>query len=137
MHDIAKEFISSRDRFARLLGIELLEVGPGYAKATMPVNDEHKNGLGIAHGGAVFSLADVAFAAASNSRGAAAVAINVSISYVCAGKEGLLTAEARETSLTPKLATYQVTITDEEGATLALFDGMVYRKRHSLSDAAD
>ncbi len=135
MHDIAKHFISSRDQFARHLGIELEEVGPGYAKARMPITDEHKNGLGIVHGGASFALADLAFAAASNSRGQVAVAISASISYVAAGQGAWLQAVAEETSLTPKLATYKVTITDENGGTVALFDGMVYRKKTAIVDA--
>ncbi|WP_461209473.1 PaaI family thioesterase [Desulfocurvus sp. DL9XJH121] len=135
MHDIAKDFISSRDKFAQFLGIELLEVGPGHAVARMPLAEHHNNGLGIVHGGAIFSLADLAFAAASNSRGQAAVAISCSISYVCAGSGAELTAVAEETSLTPKLATYKVTISDARGETVALFDGMVYRKRQTLAEA--
>lgn len=135
MHDTAKHFISSRDLFARHLGIELQEVGPGYAKARMPITDDHKNGLGIVHGGASFALADLAFAAASNSRGQVAVAINASISYVAAGQGAWLQAEAVETSLTPKLATYKVTISDEKGDIVALFDGMVYRKKASIEEA--
>ena len=134
MHDTARNFISSRDLFAKYLGIELQEVGPGYAKARMPITDDHKNGLGIVHGGATFALADLAFAAASNSHGQVSVAINASISYVAAGQGGWLHAEARETSLTPKLATYKVTITDDGGRTVALFDGMVYRKKTSIID---
>jgi len=135
MHDLTKDIISTHDKFAKLLGIELVEVGPGHAVARMPVTDDHKNSLGIVHGGATFSLADLAFAAASNSRGRAAVAINVSIAYVAAGTGTMLTATARETSLTPKLATYTVNIADDEGTTVAIFDGMVYRKRASLDEA--
>ena len=134
MHETAKDFISSRDTFAKHLGIDLEDVQPGYARARMPLTDDHKNGLGIAHGGATFALADLAFAAASNSHGQVSVAINASISYVAAGQGAWLLAEARETSLTPKLATYKVTITDEEGTTVALFDGMVYRKRTPITE---
>lgn len=134
MHHIAKEFISSRDKFAKHLGIELEDVAPGYARARMPITDEHTNGLGIVHGGATFALADLAFAAASNSHGQVSVAINASISYVAAGQGAWLVAEARETSLTPRLATYKVSILDEKGETVALFDGMVYRKKTAITD---
>jgi len=135
MHDLAKDFIAKRDCFARMLGIELVEVGPGRATARMPLTPDHCNGLGVAHGGATFTLADLAFAAAANSRGQVAVGINASINYVAAGSGEHLTAVAEETSLTPKLATYKVTITDDGGTVVALFDGMVYRKRTTVSEA--
>lgn len=137
MHDLTKDIISTHDKFAQLLGIELAEVGPGHAVARMPVTDDLKNSLGIVHGGATFALADLAFAAASNSHGRVAVAINVSIAYVAAGTGSMLTATARETSLTPKLATYTVTIADDSGETVAIFDGMVYRKRETLRQMAE
>lgn len=131
MADI-KEFISSRDAFARHVGIELLDAGEGSARARMVVSDEHKNGLGIVHGAAIFTLADLAFAAASNSRGNAAVAINASVNFVTAAREGELFAEAREVSLNPKLATYEVRVTDAEGTLIAGFTGMVYRKKERI-----
>ncbi len=58
------------DRFAEHTGIELVEVSKGYARAEMKVEEKHLNGLGLAHGGAIFTLADLAFAAACNSHGA-------------------------------------------------------------------
>lgn len=118
----------SNDRYAGHSGIELVEVGPGTATVRMTVGDKHLNGVGVVHGGAIFTLADFAFAAASNSHGVIAVAINASISYVKAAKEGMLTATAGETSINPKLATYQVRVTDDAGELIATFQGMVYRK---------
>jgi acyl-CoA thioesterase len=118
-----------RDRFARHVGIELVDVGPGRATVRMAVGEQHLNGIGIAHGGAVFSLADFAFAAASNSHGTVAVAINAHISFLKAVSGGVLTAEARETSLNPKLATYAIDVRDEGGDLVASFHGMVYRKK--------
>ena len=120
------------DRFARMAGIELLEVSPGRARAKMVVQDRHLNGVGIAHGGAIFTLADFAFAAASNAHGTVAVAISVSISFVKAVTGGVLTAEAHETSRNPKLATYDVAVRDEAGDLVASFHGMVYRKKDSI-----
>ncbi len=122
----------SRDQFAGHSGIELLEVSKGYAKAVMVLRQSHLNGVGTVHGGAIFTLADFAFAAASNSHGTVAVAINASISYVKAAVSGTLTAEAKEESINPKLATYRVHITDESGDLVASFQGMVYRKKESV-----
>lgn len=117
-----------RDALARHLGIELLDVSPGTAVASMQVRDCHLNSLGIAHGGAVFALADFAFAAASNSHGTVALALSATISFVKAGRIGVLTAEAREVSVSRKIGTYTVNVTDEAGQTVAIFQGTVYRK---------
>ena len=65
------------DLFAQHVGIELIEVAPGTAKARLKVCRHHLNGVGLTQGGVVFTLADLAFAAASNAYGFVAVAINV------------------------------------------------------------
>ncbi len=93
-----KEYFSQKDAFARKCGIELLEVGTGSAKARVKLTSEHHNGVGIAHGGIIFTLADYVFAAASNSHGTVAVAINANISYLKAAKDGSLYAQGREVS---------------------------------------
>ena len=121
-----------KDRFARHVGVELLEVSEGYAKARMHITDQHLNGIDVVHGGAIFTLADLAFAAASNSHGTVAVAINASIWYVKAAIKGTLFAEAKEVSLNPKLATYSIAVTDERGEIFATFEGMVYRKKQTI-----
>jgi len=126
-----KEFFK-HDRFAAHCGIELLEVSDGHAKARMRIEDRHRNGIDVVHGGAIFTLADLAFAAASNSHGTVAVAINASIWYVKAALDGHLTATAREVSLNPKLATYSIEVKDDNGDIVAIFEGMVYRKRQTI-----
>ena len=126
--DKARELLS-KDAFAEHNGIELVEIGPGMARAVMTVGKEHFNGVGIVHGAAIFSLADFAFAAASNSHGTVAVAINANISFVKAATQGTLTADAKEQSINPQLATYLIDVTDDEGERVATFQGMVYRKK--------
>ncbi len=128
-----KEFLK-KDRLSELLGVKLLEVSNGKAKAGLVINTEHLNGLGIAHGGAIFSLADFAFAAASNSHGNIAVGINANINFVKAAGKGLLIADAFEVSRSCKLATYTVNITDTENDLIATFQGTVYRKKDIISD---
>lgn len=117
-----------RDQFAKLVGIELTELLPGAARAEMTLAESHLNGLGTAHGGAIFTLADLAFAAAANSHGTDAMAINIQISYFKAVREGKLTAVAREISLNRKLATYTVDVLDSEGTLVAAFTGTAYRR---------
>jgi acyl-CoA thioesterase len=122
-----------QDRYARHSGIELLDVSEGSAKVAMTIGKEHLNGVGIVHGGAIFTLADFAFAAASNSHGTVAVAINANISFMKAAKlNETLTAEAKEVSINPKLATYQVDVTNGDGDVVASFHGMVYRKKDPI-----
>ena len=127
-----KHFIAQNDRFAMHAGIELLEVTEGTATARMKITQQHLNGVNIVHGGAIFTLADLTFAAASNSHGTVAVAINVSIAYIKAISRGTLFAKAREISRHPRLALYLVDITDDGGDLVATFQGMVYRKKEKL-----
>jgi acyl-CoA thioesterase len=119
----------SRDRFAAQAGIALVEVGDGTARARMEISPSHLNGLDVVQGGAIFTLADVAFAAACNSHDRVAVAIDVSISFVKAVSSGTLFAEAREEALTDRLSTCIVRVSDEAGGLVALFKGTAYRKR--------
>lgn len=121
-----------KDKFAEYNGIELLDASDGHARARMRITPDHLNGLGIVHGGAVFALADFAFAAASNSRGNIAVAINANISYMKSASSGMLYADAKEVSVNPKLGTYTIDITNEAGELLAIFQGMVYRKKDKV-----
>lgn len=116
------------DTFAHLCGVELLEVSPGRARVKMVIGEDHANSHGTVHGGALFTLADTAFALASNSHGIPAAAINAHISFLKSAKEGTLYAEAEEFSLSPKIASYTVEVTDEQGERIAIFQGMVYRK---------
>src|SRR5512136_177192 len=105
-----------------------MEVSPGKSKVRMRIVDWHRNSHGTVHGGAIFTLADTAFALASNSHGIPAAAINAHISYVKPATGGTLIAVAEESSLSPKIATYTVIVTDDNGNKIALFEGMVYRK---------
>ncbi len=128
--DILRFF--KRDKFAQYNGIELLEAADGHARSSMKVTQDHLNGLGIVHGGAIFTLADFTFAAASNSRGNIAVAINANISFMKSASSGTLYAEAKEIAVNPKLGTYTIDVTNEAGELIAVFQGMVYRKKERL-----
>lgn len=126
------EFFSAEDKFARHSGIELVDAGPGRAKASMKIEPFHFNGAGTVHGGAIFTLADFAFAVASNSHGAMAMGISTSVNFVKAATGGTLYAEATEQSKGPKLASYSVMVTDDVGDVVAVFQGMAYRKKESI-----
>jgi acyl-CoA thioesterase len=127
------ERVLEKDRFCmETVGIELLEVAPGRAKTKLPIGDRHLNGLGIVQGGALFTLADFALAAASNSHGTAAVLVNANITYFKGLSQGTLFAEAAEEFINSKLATYTIRVTNEENELIALMQATVYRKKESL-----
>jgi acyl-CoA thioesterase len=125
-----------RDRYARLTGARLVETRRGYARARLKVTDRNMNGLDVAMGGAVFTLADLAFAAASNSGGRIAVAVQVSISFVKPG-QGTLTAEARELARSARFSTCEVRVTDARGELVATFQGLAYLKKETIAELPD
>jgi acyl-CoA thioesterase len=128
-----REFLHN-DKFADLLGIELLEAADGKAKTKLVIKDEHLNAVQIVHGGVIFSLADFTLAAAANSHGTIAVAVNANISFLNAAKKGTLYAEAVEISRNNKIASYSINVTNAEGELIANYQGMVYRKKETFLD---
>ena len=127
--------IFSRDRYAVHTGIEIVEAGKGYCKARLQIKDKHLNAANLVQGGAIFTLADLAFAVASNSHGQVALAINANISYLSAISVGTLYATATEVAEPKKIGAYDVLITDENEKIIARFNGMVYRKnKNNLGD---
>ena len=130
--EAVRTFFNGADAFALHNGMTITELREGFARAEMKLQAFHLNGAQTVHGGALFTLADFAFAAASNSRGQLALSVNSSISIFKGMKEGKLVAEAREVYCAPKLASYAVDIRDQAGELVANFQGMVYRKSIAL-----
>ncbi len=127
---IAKLF--EHDRFAGENGIRIVEVRPGFARTEMTVEPRHLNSIGILQGGALFTLADLAFAIACNSYGVVAVACQADVTFFKAVDSGKLTATAEEISRTRKLSTCVVRITNEREELVALFKGVAYIKGSPL-----
>ena len=118
----------ARDAASQSLGMEVKEVRAGYARLTLLVRPDMLNGHAICHGGIVFSLADSAFAFACNSRNQSTVASGCSIDFIAPARSGdELTAEAMERALLGRIGIYDVTVTNQEGKTIALFRGRSYR----------
>ncbi len=127
------EFMQQHDRFARLLGIQLIDVKPGYAQTQMVVRDDMLNSVEITHGGATFSLADYTFALASNSHGKVAVGLNAQINYTSPSKKGdILTATATENNMSSRSGLYTIEITRSDNTLVALFTGNVFRRDDSM-----
>lgn len=120
-----------KDPFAAQLGAKIEVVEPGYSRVSLRVTEAMVNFHGSTHGGVIFSLGDIAFAAAGNSHGQTAVGLNMSVSFLKATQAGVqLIAEAREQHLDGPIALYEITVTEREsGQLVAKSQAMVYRKR--------
>ena len=116
------------DQFAKLLGIEIVEVRIGYALLKLQVEKKHLNGIGMVQGGALFTLADYAFGVAANADGSIVVGINAGISYFETPKGKTIYAEAMEENSNKKICGYKVLVKDEDGSLVASFSGLGYRK---------
>jgi acyl-CoA thioesterase len=124
----------NNDRYARLTGIEVIEIGEGYCRTKMEIRNEHLNAANVVQGGAIFTLADFAFAGASNSRGQLSLAINASIMIFKGKSTGTLYASAKEITEPKRIGAYDVIVTDENEEIIAKFSGLVYRKNNDIAD---
>ncbi len=124
----------NKEPYPRLLGIEVLEIKPGYARVAMQFEPEMQNIFGMLHGGAVFSLLDEAFQLACNARDEVAVAQQVNTYFLAAARPGArLIAEAKEQNATRKTALYEVRVFEEvDDRLLATAQALAYRKGGSL-----
>ena len=116
--------IFNENEFARLLDMKIVEAHDGYAKVTMDTEGK-ANPHGVAHGGAIFALADQAFGIAANCGGVDRVAVSVHIQYITPGT-GLLVAVANKVADNGKYATFRVIVYGGDRI-IAEFDGVALR----------
>ncbi len=91
------------------------------------ITKDHINFHGFTHGGAIFALADCAFAEACNYAGIPAVAVQVSINFLKPSVEGdTLVAEAVKVSEGKTFGLYNITVRKEDKA-IAVFNGLAYK----------
>ncbi len=129
-----KEFFK-RDRFAVMAGCELIEIRQGYARAKMTVEEHHLNGGDFCQGGAFFTLADLAFAAAVNSHLVLTVSTSSNITYFRSVPLGeTVYAEATELVNHHRMPYAEVRITDSQQRLVALFTSGGYRKAEHRLD---
>lgn len=123
-----KDFLNEGDRFAATNGMQLTEIREGYARAEMTVEKRHLNGANVCQGGAYFTLADLAFAAVTNSRRNITLGIQNSITFLQSAHEGdTLIAEAYETFNHHRLPFCEMRITNQKGELLCVVTGSAYR----------
>ena len=109
---IRKKFTG--DRFAtELLGAEILEAAPGSALCRAKIRGQLCNALGNPMGGAIFTLADLAFAVASNCGGQDTVTLDSAIHFLRPARGKTLFARAETVKDGRSTCLYQITVTDE------------------------
>jgi acyl-CoA thioesterase len=118
------EAMYAADRASRRLGIDISDIAPGQAVATMTVTDEMVNGHGICHGGFVFTLADTAFAFACNTYDEVTVAAGATVEFLEPVHAGTrLVATAVERTRRGRSGVYDVTVATSDGSVVAEFRG--------------
>lgn len=123
-----QEFFKN-DHFAQRAGVKLLEIQEGYSKASLTITEEHLNAGGRTQGGAIFTLADLALAAAANSHGELAFSLSSNITFLRGSGPGdTLYAEARERYIGRTTGYYQIDVTNQDGKLIATFESSVFRK---------
>ena len=129
-----KDFLTEGDRFASKNGIRLTEISKGAARAEMTVTADHLNAGGVCQGGAIFTLADLVFAALVNQGDWLTFAINSTIYYHVSGHAGdVLTAKGKILNSHRKMPAVEVTVTNQDGCHIATFTGQAYTGRTANS----
>jgi len=124
----ARELFAA-DRFAtEVTGIVIEDAGKGYAKCSLELTPAHMNAAGVAMGGAVYTLADFAFAIASNSEAMNTLSLSANITYLSAAPGGKLTAEAKCIRSGRTTCYFVVDVTDETGRLIASMTSSGFRK---------
>ena len=123
-----KETLNTNDRFAKSIGAQLVEVREGFAKAQLTVEERHLNAGGVCQGGVMYTLADLAFAAVTNSHGILSLGISNSITFIKSAQLGdTVTAECTEVVNHHKLPYCDIKVLNQAGEILASMTGLAYR----------
>jgi acyl-CoA thioesterase len=112
------------DAASRGLGMEIEEVGPGYARISMTVRPDMLNGFKMCHGGFITTLADSAFAFACNSYNEVTVASGIVVDFLAPAYEGdRLVAECHEVARTGRTGVYDIEVTNQDDKAVVVMRG--------------
>ncbi|MDD2960456.1 MAG: PaaI family thioesterase [Muribaculaceae bacterium] len=114
------------DTYAMSLGFNIVEGCAGGSVITVDIQPNHLNGVGIPHGGFLYSLGDFAGAVATNAYGFVSLSIDSSISYLNKTKGNMLIAKATELSRSHRFSYIEIDIKDELDTLVARFKGTYY-----------
>ena len=127
-----QEFFAN-DLFAKENGIVLMEVRKGYSRAKLEIKKEHLNAGNRTQGGAIFTLADLALAAAANSHGQLSFSLSSNITFLRASGAGdTLYAIATERYIGKTTGCYQVDIINQNDQLVATFQSSVFRMEQTV-----
>ncbi|MDE6539818.1 MAG: PaaI family thioesterase [Ruminococcus sp.] len=130
MNDIEKvREMFKNDRYATETGAVIDEIGDHYAKVSLTINEHHKNAVGGVMGGVYFTLADFAFAVASNWQKAGTVSINSDISFIGVPKSSKIIAETQLIKNGRSTCCYNVSVTDDIGTPVAMVKIIGFHKQ--------
>ena len=115
------------DHFATDNGIVIDELEENSCVCSMTITDHHRNADGGVMGGAIFTLADFAFAVASNNRHNLTVGQQASVSFLSGSKGNRLIAKARCRKDGRSTCVYNVDVSDDQGRDIAQFTGTGYK----------
>jgi acyl-CoA thioesterase len=129
-----KDILNNGDRFAKICGIQLTEIREGFARAEVDIEECHLNAAGVCQGGVYFTLADLTFAAVTNSHGPISLGVQNSITYLQSAHKGdHLVAETVEVFNHHRLPFCETRVTNQNGELLCIVTGSAYRKKDTLS----
>jgi acyl-CoA thioesterase len=124
---------AKEEKYAKMLGIRPVELGPGRAVVEMQPREDLSNIFDMVHGGAIFSLIDEAFELSCNAHGTVAVALSMSVNFHNPPDPGaVLRAESREIHRSRKTATYEIKVKDGKHLLIASCQALAYRKEVPL-----
>jgi len=137
--ELAVRALYERDAASRALGIQILEVRPGFIKASMVVRADMVNGHDICHGGMLFTFADSAFAFCCNSFNTVTVAAGAAIDFLApASKDEPLIATATMIWQSRRTGLCDVIVSNPRGENIALFRGRsVQRQGQVVPEGTD
>ena len=119
------------DCFAtQVLGTVIEEARAQYARCSFTIEPKHLNAVGTVMGGAIFTLADFAFAVASNTDNAPTVSLSSQISFLGVAKGTKVIAEAECVKEGRSTTTYLIHVTDDLENPVALVNVTGFIKRN-------
>lgn len=128
-----KDYLNTYDRFAIDNGMTLTQVSPEVSVAEMTVDEHHLNGAGICQGGALFTFADLAIAAAMNACGNVTVGLENAMTFHHPARKGdHLTARAYVASDHRRIPFCRVEILNDRGELIASGTSLGYRKADAM-----
>lgn len=124
----AREYFKN-DRFATEAGAVIEELTEDYCRCSMEITEKHCNALGGVMGGAIFTLADLAFAVLSNWGKNPCVSQENQISFLGKAKGKKLIAECRPVKRGKSTSFYVIEVKDELDNKVAYMTGNGFELR--------